>query len=234
MSEHNGRTAGVGPGRVLGRSVSQLGSDVITLVELQAALFQVDFRDWSRGMVKAGDRAGGRPGLPAGERAGPVRQPGLSSSTKRPNYRCALSMLIAAGVGLAHRRRLRGRWACGCLNATRRMFHRFKGELKQNVNWLKQVLRNPNRRRLGSRPLGAPPFNRSYTMPIWIYELSLREDRRREPILMGPAIRQRTLRPGSNCDPPRPRWNSCKTTPANGRRSSRCGRSASASCSAGS
>jgi hypothetical protein len=53
MSEHNGRTTGVGPGRVLGRSVSHLGSDIITLVELQTALFQVDLRDWSRGMVKA-------------------------------------------------------------------------------------------------------------------------------------------------------------------------------------
>jgi uncharacterized membrane protein YqjE len=141
MSEHNGRTAGVGPGRVLGRSVSHLGSDIITLVELQTALFQVDFRDWSRGMVKAAIA------LVAALAFLLASTPVLVLSlgyfiNEATDLSLSLSMLIAAGAGLliAGVCAAVGLWM---LKRDQSVFHRFKGELKQNVNWLKQVLKNP-------------------------------------------------------------------------------------------
>ncbi len=141
MSEHNGRTAGVGPGRVLGRSVSHLGSDIITLVELQTALFQVDLRDWSRGMVKAAIA------LVAALAFLLASTPILFISlgyfiNESTELSLSVSMLIAAGVGLlvAGICAAIGVWM---LKRDQSVFHRFKGELKQNINWLKQVMTSP-------------------------------------------------------------------------------------------
>jgi uncharacterized membrane protein YqjE len=142
MSEHNGPRTGVGPGRVLGRSVSHLGSDIITLVELQTALFQVDFRDWSRSMVKAAIA------LVAALAFLLASTPILFISlgyfiNEATDLSLSLSMLIAAGAGLlvAGICAAVGLWM---LKRDQSVFHRFKGELKQNVNWLKQVLTNSN------------------------------------------------------------------------------------------
>jgi uncharacterized membrane protein YqjE len=142
MSEHNGRTAGVGPGRVLGRSVSHLGSDIITLVELQTALFQVDLRDWSRGMVKAAIA------LVAALAFLLASTPILFISlgyviNETTELSLSASMLIAAACGLlvAGVSAVIGVWM---LKRDQSVFHRFKGELKQNVDWLKQMLKNPS------------------------------------------------------------------------------------------
>jgi hypothetical protein len=141
MSEHNGRRTGVGPGRVLGRSVSHLGSDIITLVELQTALFQVDFRDWTRGMVKAAIA------LVAALAFLLASAPILFISlgyyiNEATELSLSLSMLIAAGAGLLVAGICAG-LGVWMLKRDQSMFHRFKGELKQNINWLKQVLKNP-------------------------------------------------------------------------------------------
>lgn len=141
MSERNGRTADIGPGRVLGRSVSHLGSDIITLVELQTALFQVDFRDWTRGMVKASIA------LVAALAFLLASTPILFISlgyyiNEASDLSLSLSMLIAAGVGLLVAGVCAGLGVL-MLRRDQSMFHRFKGELKQNISWLKQVLKNP-------------------------------------------------------------------------------------------
>jgi uncharacterized membrane protein YqjE len=141
MSDHNGRTAGVAPSRVLGRSVSHLGSDIITLVELQTALLQVDLRDWSRGMVKAAIALVAALAFLLASTPVLVLSLGyyLNSATE---LSLAASMLVAAGIGLVAAGAFAavGVWM---LKRDQTRFQRFKGELKQNISWLKQVLTNP-------------------------------------------------------------------------------------------
>lgn len=142
MSEHNGRTAGVAPSRVLGRSVSHLGSDIITLVELQTALFQVDLRDWSRGMVKAAVALVMALALVLA--SAPILFIALGYFLNEvTELSLAASMLLAAAIGLITAGVCAG-LGWWMLKRDESRFSRFKGELKQNISWLKHVLTNPS------------------------------------------------------------------------------------------
>ena len=141
MSDLNGRATGAGPARVMRRSLSHLGSDVITLVELQTALFQVDLREWSRGVVKSAIALVGALAFLAA--SAPILFISLGYYiNEATDLSLALSMLIAAATGIV----LAGICAAVAVWLLKReqgVFHRFRTELKQNVSWLKQVLTNP-------------------------------------------------------------------------------------------
>jgi uncharacterized membrane protein YqjE len=128
------------PSRSMGRSVRQLGSDVITLMELQAALFQIDVREWIQSFI--------RPLIALVAAAiillatAPVALASLgyllAATTELPLWG---AMMTAAGVGmgLAALSAGIGVWL---LKRDRRILHRFSAELRKNVQWLKETLRS--------------------------------------------------------------------------------------------
>jgi uncharacterized membrane protein YqjE len=128
------------PARSMGRSVRQLGSDVITLMELQAALFQVDVREWIQSFI--------RPliALVAGAiillATAPLALASLgyllAAKTELPLWG---AMMAAAGIGLAMAFLSAGT-GVWLLKRDRRIFHRFSTELRKNVHWLKETLRS--------------------------------------------------------------------------------------------
>jgi hypothetical protein len=143
MIEHNGQTCAVRPERVLRHSVSQLGSDVLTLMELQAELLQVDLKEWTSGMVKA--LMAMVAGVVVLLASLPVLLIGLGyvleATTTLPLWAC---MLIAAGCGivLAGICAGLGFWL---MKRDQGALNRFKTELGRNVRWLKEVLSHPSR-----------------------------------------------------------------------------------------
>ena len=128
------------PAHSMGRSVRQLGGDVLTLMELQAELLQVDVREWVQSFIRP---------LVALLVAAiillatiPVALISLgfllATTTKLPLWG---AMMTAAGVaiGLAAISAVIGVWL---LKKDRRMLHRFSTELRKNVHWLKETLRS--------------------------------------------------------------------------------------------
>jgi hypothetical protein len=142
MTLHNGRACEVAPARVMRRNISQLGSDVITLVELQAELLQVDLRDWAKGFVKAVIAL--TTALVLVLASLPVLLISLGYFINElSDLPLSASMLIAAGVGvlLAVLGATIGLWL---MKRDHGMLSRFNTELKRNITWLKQVLSNPS------------------------------------------------------------------------------------------
>ena len=128
------------PARSMGRSVRQLGSDVITLMELQAELFQVDVREWVQSFI--------RPLIALVAAAiillatAPVALVSLgyllAATTELPLWG---AMMIAAGIGLGLAALSAG-IGVWLLKRDRRILHRFSTELRKNVQWLKETLRS--------------------------------------------------------------------------------------------
>jgi hypothetical protein len=129
------------PARAMTRNVSQLGSDVITLVELQTELLQVDLREWAQGFVKSVVAMVAALVLLLSSL--PVLLISLGYFINQmSDLSLAASMLIAAGVGILVGAILAG-VGVWLLKREQGMLHRFRRELKHNVAWLKQVLSNP-------------------------------------------------------------------------------------------
>ena len=128
------------PARSMGRSVRQLGSDVITLMELQAELLQVDVREWVQSFI--------RPLIALIAAAiillatAPVALVSLgyllAATTELPLWG---AMMTAAGVGLGLAAISAG-LGVWLLKRDRRILHRFSTELRKNVHWLKETLRS--------------------------------------------------------------------------------------------
>ncbi len=128
------------PARSMSSSVRQLGSDVITLMELQAELLQVDVREWVQSFI--------RPLVALVVAAiillatAPVALVSLgyllAATTELPLWG---AMMTAAGVGLGLAALSAG-VGVWLLKRDRRMLHRFSAELRKNVQWLKETLRS--------------------------------------------------------------------------------------------
>ena len=132
----------VPPNRVMRRSLRHLGSDVVTLMELQAALLRVDLRDWVRACI------GALVALFVGAVLALASLPLLLLSsayalTEFTQLSMATSLLISAGAGLV----LAIIGAAVGIYLLKRDIHilsRSSGELRRNVRWLKEVLTGPN------------------------------------------------------------------------------------------
>lgn len=142
MSSAN-RTAGnnaSAPARSMSHSVRQLSSDVITLMELQAELLQVDVREWVQSFI--------RPLVALVAAAiillatAPVALVSLGyllAATTELSLWGAMMTAAGVGLGLAAFSAGIGVWL---LKRDRRMLHRFSAELRKNVQWLKETLRS--------------------------------------------------------------------------------------------
>jgi Putative Actinobacterial Holin-X, holin superfamily III len=142
MIHTNGRACDVAPAREMRRSISHLGSDIITLVELQAELLQVDVREWARGFVKSVIALVAALVLLLA--SAPILLVSLGYFiNEQTDLSMGASMLIASGAGilLAGICAGLGVWL---LKRDQGMLHRFSSELKQNMSWLKQVLTHPS------------------------------------------------------------------------------------------
>lgn len=128
------------PARSMGRSVRQLSSDVITLMELQAELLQLDVREWVQSFI--------RPLVALVAAAiillatAPVALVSLgyllAAKTELPLWG---AMMSAAGIGLSLAAISAGT-GVWLLKHDRRILHRFSTELRKNVHWLKETLRS--------------------------------------------------------------------------------------------
>jgi uncharacterized membrane protein YqjE len=143
MIEHNGhvRAGDFTSERVLGHSVSRLGSDVLTLLELQTELLQVDLKEWMAGFVKS--MIAIAVGLVLALASLPVLIAAfgyfLNDVTSLSLW---VSLLIAGlcGIVIAGVVAGLGLWL---LKRKQGMLPRFRTELRHNVRWLKQVLSRP-------------------------------------------------------------------------------------------
>jgi Putative Actinobacterial Holin-X, holin superfamily III len=141
MTLHDGSACDAGPGRVMRRNISQLGSDVITLVELQAELLQVDVRDWAKGFVKSVVAL--TAALVILLSSLPVLLISLGYFIREmSDLSLAASMLIAGGVGILLAAILGG-VGVWMLKRDHGILHNFTTELKKNITWLKQVISSP-------------------------------------------------------------------------------------------
>jgi hypothetical protein len=124
----------------MGRSVRQLGSDVITLMELQAELFQVDVRQWIRSFIVP--LAALLLGAIVLLATAPVALIALGYVlVEEADWPLWGGMLAAAGVGLAIAAVSAG-VGVWLLKRDRPALQRFTAELKTNIRWLKDTLRN--------------------------------------------------------------------------------------------
>ena len=131
-------TTSSAPAKAMGRSVRQLGGDVLNLMELQAELLQVDVREWVQSFIRP---------LVALAIAGIVALGSipialislgyfLEASTELPMWGAMLTA-AGAGLGLAAAAAGMGIWL---LKRDRAMLHRFSTELRKNVRWLREML----------------------------------------------------------------------------------------------
>jgi len=143
MTERNGhaRAGDFTSERVLGHSVGRLGSDVLTLMELQTELLQLDLKQWMSGFVKS--MIAISVGLVLALASLPVLMAAFGYFLNdMTSLSLAASMLIAGltGVVIAAAAVGLGIWL---LKREKGMLHRFKTELRHNVRWLRQVLSRP-------------------------------------------------------------------------------------------
>ena len=126
------------PATAMGRSVRQLGGDVLSLMELQAELLQVDVREWVQSFIRpivalvlaAIIALGTIPVVLVG--FGYL----LEAKTELPLWGAMLSA-AGAGLALALTGAAIGVWL---LKRDRAMLHRFSTELRKNVRWLREML----------------------------------------------------------------------------------------------
>jgi hypothetical protein len=130
------------PERILRRSVSQLGSDVITLMELQAELLQVDLKEWVSGVVKSTIALVAALVLLLAST--PILLMALGYALSEwTDLSLAVCMLMAAGVGILLAAICAG-LGVWLLKRDKGVLHRFSTELRRNIRWLKQVLTRPS------------------------------------------------------------------------------------------
>jgi len=124
------------------RSVSQLGSDVLTLMELQAELLQVDVKEWVSGVVKS--MIAMVAALVLLLASTPILLVALgyalNDATDLPIAAC---MFIAAGTGILLAAICAG-LGVWLLKRDIGVLHRFSTELRHNIRWLRQVLTRPS------------------------------------------------------------------------------------------
>ena len=153
MTLLNGQPAA--PVKAMTRNVSQLSSDVITLVELQAELLQVDLREWAQGFAKS------VVAMVAALVMLLASMPVLLISLgyfidQQSELSLGTSMLIAAGIGILIAGILAG-VGVWLLKREHNLLHRFRRELKHNITWLKQVLSNPVETTAGTPTYASAP-----------------------------------------------------------------------------
>lgn len=126
------------PHRTMRRNLRQLASDVVTLMELQAELLQVDLRDWFKGVVWRLVLVGAAVVIALA--AIPVLLFSFAYFlVEWTDLSLPASLLIAGGSGFVIAA------ICVALAVTlmkrdRRLLHRSGSELRRNVRWLKEVL----------------------------------------------------------------------------------------------
>ena len=123
----------------MSRSFRQLGSDVLTLMELQAELLQLDVREWVHSFIRplAALLAAGIILLATAPVALLSFGYLLEAKTDLPLWG---AMMTAAGTGLALAAISAG-VGVWMLKRDRRILDRFSTELRKNVHWLKETLR---------------------------------------------------------------------------------------------
>ncbi|BBO35783.1 phage holin family protein [Lacipirellula parvula] len=127
------------PAASMSRSFRQLGSDVLTLMELQAELLQLDVREWVHSFIRplAALLAAAIILLATAPIALLSFGYLLAAKTELPLWGAMITAaatgfalaIISAGIGV---------WM---LKHDRRILDRFSTELRKNVHWLKETLR---------------------------------------------------------------------------------------------
>lgn len=132
-------TTAAAPAASMSRSFRQLGSDVLTLMELQAELLQLDVREWVHSFIRplAALLAAGIILLATAPVALLSFGYLLEAKTDLPLWG---AMMTAAGTGLALASLSAG-VGVWMLKRDRRILDRFSTELRKNVHWLKETLR---------------------------------------------------------------------------------------------
>ena len=126
------------PHRTMRRNLRQLASDVVTLMELQAELLQVDLREWFKGVVWRLVLVGAA--VVFALAAIPVLLFSLAYFlVEWTELSLAASLLIAGGAGFVIAATCVGT-AVTLMKRDQRLLHRSASELRRNVRWLKEVL----------------------------------------------------------------------------------------------
>jgi uncharacterized membrane protein YqjE len=138
--DRNAASGSPAPAHAMGRSVRQLGSDVVALMELQAELFQVDASEWARSFIRpiAAIVVAAIVLLATAPVALISLGYLLAAATELPLWG---AMMTAAGIGLGLAAAAAG-IGIWLLKRNRPALHRFRTELKKNVCWLKETLRS--------------------------------------------------------------------------------------------
>jgi hypothetical protein len=122
--------------------VRQIAHDVVTLLELQAALLHVDSQKWVRSSIVPAVALAVVAGI-AAVASLPLLLLSLAYYLAEANHWTLASSLVASGgAGLAVAS-LAGLGAWSAFRRGRGAFQRFRDELQHNITWLKQVLGRP-------------------------------------------------------------------------------------------
>ena len=124
--------------RAMSRSVRQLSGDVLSLMELQAELLQIDVRDWVQSFICPLVALAMAAIVALGTIPIALISLGfyLEASAELPLW-AAMLAAAGAGLGLAIIVAGLGIWL---LKRDRQILHRFSTELRKNVRWLREML----------------------------------------------------------------------------------------------
>lgn len=129
------------PQRVMARNMRELAHDAVVLGELQAELLKLDAEDWSRGLVLPSVALAATLGIALG--TVPVFLQVIAYGLiEGADWSAWLSYLVAGLTGLGAAALL-GFIGWKRLRSSFRTFQRSRDELRQNITWLKNVLREP-------------------------------------------------------------------------------------------
>ncbi len=141
MSASNGFPPPSSDDRGPAGNVRQLGSDVLTLAELQADLLQADLREWAGAFTKG--VAALVAALVVLLSSMPVLLIGLGYYLdEAADLSLPAAMFVAAGVGVALAVAAAG-IGVWLIKREQPPLRRFRSELRHNVRWLKRVLTHP-------------------------------------------------------------------------------------------